>query len=180
MGKKYFVDSYDNYNELINTDACAWFANGTKPEELSDDAILNEFSSEWKEGLMEEDDARKKSMEMDDFHGYFSTEDLCEGVREKIKRLIDEDIENKKITVDFLGGEMGEMGGNYMLANVEVDGEEIELYAEVHLTDEYIDGNGEYMESEFDDYSYPILKEEIINQAKKNGINPENLKFYWD
>jgi hypothetical protein len=90
------------------------------------------------------------------------------------------DNENKKITVDFLGGEMGEQGGNYMLANVEVDGEEIELYAEVHLTDEYIDENGEYMESEFDDYSYPILKEEIINQAKKNGINPENLKFYWD
>ncbi len=86
---------------------------------------------------------------------------------------------NEKITVDFQGGEMGEQGGNYMLAKVEVDGETVELYAEVHVTDEFFDENGEYMDNEFDEYSYPILKDEIIKQAKENGINPESLNFYW-
>ncbi len=91
MKKNYFVDSYDNYYELINTDAYAWFANGTKPEELTDDDILNEFPQEWKDELMTEDEAHEKSRQMDDFHSYFSTEDLCEGIREEIQRLIDEE-----------------------------------------------------------------------------------------
>lgn len=93
MKKNYFVDSYENYGELINTDAFNWYQNGDKPEDLTDEDILNEFPQEWKDGLMTEDEAYEVSRQMDDFHSYFSTEDMCEGIRAEIQRLIDE--ENK-------------------------------------------------------------------------------------
>lgn len=93
--KNYFVDSYDNYYELIRTDGFNWYQNGDKPEELTDDDILNEFPQEWKDELMTEDEAYEKSQQMDDFHSYFSIEDMCEGIRAEIQRLIDEERENE-------------------------------------------------------------------------------------
>lgn len=46
----------------------------------------------------------------------------------------------------------------------------VELYAEVIWDDDKD-------ESEFDDYSYPILKDEILKQAKEIGIEKSQLKF---
>lgn len=71
-----------------------------------------------------------------------------------------------KIRVEFLGGESRwncGQGVNYMMADVD----DIELYAEC-----VYDGDGC-----FDDYSYLILKEEIIKQAEENGIDVDRLVF---
>ena len=99
----------------------------------------------------------------------------------------------EKFKVDFQGGETryGNSGCNYMLCNaiIDEDGDEIEveLYAEVSC-DDYNDectienkyGETEFDVDKFDEISYPILKENIINQAKEYGISEEQLKFWWD
>lgn len=84
-----------------------------------------------------------------------------------------------KIRVEFLGGESRWNCGldvNYMMAEVETDDDTIELYAEctyegTEFDKEPFDVDG------FDDYSYPILKEEIIRQAEENGIDVNRLVF---
>lgn len=94
----------------------------------------------------------------------------------------------KKIEVQFLGGEGSKIitdsngmtvcdSCNYMLADVDVDGETIRLYAEINCSD-YPEYSGEY--PDFDDFTYPLLKEEIIRQAIEKGIDPDTLKFARD
>jgi len=107
----------------------------------------------------------------------------------------------KKFKVGFYGGESRQKSNkacNYMIAFFEVNedenGEKIftqvdsinkyhdfELYAEILC--ENFPGEEEYEEGftpEFDEYSYPILKEEILRQAKENGIPENKLEFFWD
>lgn len=85
------------------------------------------------------------------------------------------------IKVDFQGGESrtGNVDCNYMLAEfTNNDGEKDELYAEVLLTDFTEDTEeGSFDLNDWDDYSYPLLKEEILNQAKEKGVNANRLKF---
>lgn len=98
-----------------------------------------------------------------------------------------------KWRVDFQGGESrctmkdGKLEGvNYMLTVVELnEDEEVELYAEVPVSDfcdidyETFDwDNFDYLG--FDDYSYPLLKESIIEQAVDAGIDPTILEFPLD
>lgn len=85
----------------------------------------------------------------------------------------------EKIEVIFMGGEtrIGNSGCNYMLATVETEDDEIELYAEFGESEEYYDENGEFDMNRFDDDSYEYLKTEITRQAIENGINPERLVF---
>lgn len=85
----------------------------------------------------------------------------------------------EKIKVDFNAGESRKrlVGCNYMLAVIETEDGTIELYAEV-LESDYDDFNPDDI-NDFDDYSYPILKEEIISQAIENDIDIERLEFWW-
>lgn len=90
-----------------------------------------------------------------------------------------EKMENmEKITVIFEGGiaNDGVHACNYMLARTEVaDGDPMlfELYSEVlmpeNLRDDEVDA--------FDAATYPILKEDIINQAIDAGIDANQLVF---
>lgn len=88
----------------------------------------------------------------------------------------------KKIKVEFAGGEtrMGNDGCNYMLAVTEIDDEEIELYAEVTASEFNCNNEEEFDLNAFDDFSYPILKEKILEQAEENGIKASQLEFAWD
>ena len=72
------------------------------------------------------------------------------------------------INVEFSGGPGRNVNAavNYMLA--EVDG--IELYAEMEIPED----------ADMDEYGYNELKDEIIAQAKENGIDVSLLKFWWD
>lgn len=96
-------------------------------------------------------------------------------MEEKTKRCND----YKKIEVEFKGCE----GGNYMLAKVtDEDGEEIKLYSMVafeEFEDDFAENENADMDA-FDDFSYPLLKEDIIKQAKENGVDVGRLKFYWN
>ncbi len=58
---------------------------------------------------------------------------------------------------------------NFMMVSIGDD----ELYVEV-IWDNDMD------ETEFDKYSYPILKKEILRQAKELGIEESRLEFWWD
>ena len=82
----------------------------------------------------------------------------------------------EKITVIFEGGiaNDGVHACNYMLARTEdADGDSIDLYSEVlmpeNLRDDEVDA--------FDAATYPILKEDIINQAIDAGIDANQLVF---
>ena len=84
----------------------------------------------------------------------------------------------EKITVIFEGGiaNDGVHACNYMLARTEdADGDPMifELYSEVlmpeNLRDDEVDA--------FDAATYPILKEDIINQAIAAGIDANQLVF---
>ena len=89
----------------------------------------------------------------------------------------------EKIKVEFLGGEsrIGKEAVNYMLAKAtDAEGEEIELYAEVKASEYEAEIEGDFNESDFDDYSYSLLKADIIKQAEENGIDTKKLEFYWD
>lgn len=81
-------------------------------------------------------------------------------------------------------GSLESPGVDYMLATIEVDGEEIELYAECGEDDvengERFWNDGEWDDVGFGEVSYPILKEEILRQAAENGIPADSLKFWWD
>ncbi len=84
----------------------------------------------------------------------------------------------EKIKVEFLGGEsrVGKEAVNYMLATtIDTEGEEIELYAEVKASDYEAE-----IEGDFDDFSYSLLKADIIKQAEEKGIDTGKLEFYWD
>lgn len=83
--------------------------------------------------------------------------------------------------------------GNYMICkiNFEVRGtgiydEQIRLYAEVDddadikENQQFIDENGEFDLNKFDEYSYLILKEQILEQAQRYRITPDRLEFHWD
>lgn len=95
-----------------------------------------------------------------------------------------EDWENdieEPIIVDFQGGESrtGNTDCNYMLAVfTNQDGEEDELYSEILLT-EFTENTeeGDFNLCEWDDYSYPLLKEDIIDQAKEKNIDIRRLRF---
>lgn len=89
----------------------------------------------------------------------------------------------EEIKVEFLGGEsrIGRETVNYMLAKAtDAEGEEIELYAEVKASDYETEIEGDFNENDFDNYSYPLLKADIIKQAKENGVDVGRLKFYWN
>lgn len=82
----------------------------------------------------------------------------------------------EKITVIFEGGiaNDGVHACNYMLARTEdADGDPFYLYSEVlmpeNLRDDEVDA--------FDAATYPILKEDIINQAIDAGIDANQLVF---
>lgn len=88
------------------------------------------------------------------------------------------------INVTFLGGESrkdSELGCNYMIANIIDDyGRDSELYAEKLVPDEWYDMD-EIPDEErerFDEASFTELKNEIIRQAKENGVDPSDLKFW--
>lgn len=75
-----------------------------------------------------------------------------------------------KYNVEYQGGESREIPGvavDYMLSNVMVDGDEVELYAE--------------KEAEEDETAtYEDLKAMILEQAKEYGIAAESLSFFYD
>ena len=75
-----------------------------------------------------------------------------------------------KYNVEYQGGEYREVTGvavDYMLSNVMVDGDEVELYAE--------------KEAEEDETAtYEDLKAMILEQAKEYGIAAGSLSFYYD
>lgn len=88
-------------------------------------------------------------------------------------------------------GELESPGVDFMQAVVEIDGKNIELYAECGETD--IDGNNTERfwitdkcgNREWDWYSfnreaYLFLRQEILSQAEKANIPSHWLKFWWD
>ena len=82
----------------------------------------------------------------------------------------------EKITVIFEGGiaNDGVHACNYMFARTEdADGDPIELYSEVSLPENLRDDEVDA----FDAATYPILKEDIINQAIDAGIDANQLVF---
>lgn len=84
------------------------------------------------------------------------------------------------IKVTFEGGSSraNNRGCNYMIADVD-DG--IELYAECEEPEEWIGKDVDEISPEdlnrFDDESFDVLKEEIIRQAKENGVDVNSLQF---
>lgn len=83
----------------------------------------------------------------------------------------------------FEGGEScrGSEACNFMM-----DTDALGLYAEVVASDwdecpEYDPNDPDSFDMlGFDDYSYPILKSEIIRQAVEAGIDVGSLHFHWD
>lgn len=72
------------------------------------------------------------------------------------------------IKVNYRGGESRLQAGvavDYMLAVTEVDGEQVELYAEA----EAIDGD--------EDANFDGLKAEILRQAIEAGVDADQLRF---
>ena len=71
-----------------------------------------------------------------------------------------------------------------MMAKLEVDGEPVELYAECGEDDiengERFWNDDEWDENGFDQVAYPLLKEEILRQAREAHIPANCLKFWWD
>lgn len=73
----------------------------------------------------------------------------------------------EKIKVEYMGGESKENPGmavDYMLAIAEMDGKEVELYAEEKAKED-------------EDANYNNLKSEILAQAKEAGIAEDELEF---
>ena len=101
----------------------------------------------------------------------------------KMKRGAKMKIANKKIVVNFEGGESTihpTYACNYMSAkitesdlkayDIDADGDFIELYAEHILSDS----------TEDECEGYDELKRDIIEQAKRVGLPIESLKFFYD
>lgn len=89
----------------------------------------------------------------------------------------------KKYDVIFEGGQSrsGSAACNYMLVVVD----DVELYAEILIDDDmnekFYDESCDYNFNvdKFDDYSYPLLKSEILSQAAQEGISSDSLIFPW-
>ena len=84
----------------------------------------------------------------------------------------------KKINVRYEIGESrnGNYAVDYMLATVEINGEEIELYAE----EENPTWNAEMEDYEDETATYESLKSEILKQAKEHKVSENELKFMYD
>lgn len=83
-----------------------------------------------------------------------------------------------RIKVDFQGGESRYTAGkavDYMIASTEIDGQEIELYAE----SENPTWDEEKEEFEDETATYAELKEEILRQAEEAGIPESSLDFIY-
>lgn len=93
----------------------------------------------------------------------------------------------RKFVVGFWGGESRQNPGvacDYLLTKIEVDGEEVELYAEI-LIDDFCKEHGipfgdDFDMGEADAAIYPVLRKEIVDQAAKYGISEDELDFYWN
>lgn len=94
------------------------------------------------------------------------------------KKLNAKKYKTEKIDIDFQGGECRldpSKGCDYMLGVAkDPDGTTIELYAEYEAPDDLTEDEVDA----FDHEAYPELKEEIIEQAAKNGIPAEALDFF--
>jgi len=93
--------------------------------------------------------------------------DICHAVNEEAEY---------KFEVRYGSGmaRFGEDGVDYMICRGYFKGEEFELYAE-ESCDEAYDKNGNVIGDEF--LTFEPLKEEIIRQAEKLGIDPCDLDF---
>ena len=91
----------------------------------------------------------------------------------------------KKINVEFNGGESRQNPGvacDYMIAKTEIDGEEIELYAEI-LIDDFCKENGldyDTDDLEAEDMIYQQLRDDIVELAREHGILENAMHFSWD
>ena len=74
----------------------------------------------------------------------------------------------------FAGGQSrdGVHGCNYMIANIDDE----ELYAEIQTPDDLTADDVDVLDSK----TYPLLKAEIIKQAKAKGIDVETFSFACD
>lgn len=90
-----------------------------------------------------------------------------------------------KINVEFNGGESRQNPGvacDYMIAKTEIDGEEIELYAEI-LIDDFCKEHGldyDTDDLEAEDMIYQQLRDDIVELAREHGILENTLHFSWD
>lgn len=90
-----------------------------------------------------------------------------------------------KINVEFNGGESRQNPGvacDYMIAKTEVDGEEIELYAEI-LIDDFCKERGldyDTDDLEAEDMIYQQLRDDIVELAREHGILENAMHFSWD
>ena len=85
----------------------------------------------------------------------------------------------EKIEVIFGGGiaKDGMHGCNYMLARTEdANGDPIELYSEAGALETVCDDD---MDA-FDAATYPVLRDDIIDQAMEAGIDPDRLDFPYE
>lgn len=91
-----------------------------------------------------------------------------------------------KVIIDYSAGESRNSteAVNYMLGTVEIDGKDVELYAEMacdinDLDDEVVEANAYCLTPElWDEVHFPALKDEIISQAAKYGISAEEIEFF--
>jgi len=83
---------------------------------------------------------------------------------------------NEKIKIGFYAGESRYKKGivNYLISLRHI---EPELYAEIIVPEECFDDEGEFIDSDAENYGYEELKAEIIEQAIEEGIKPEQLEF---
>lgn len=90
-----------------------------------------------------------------------------------------------KINVEFNGGESRQNPGvacDYMIAKTEIDGEEIELYAEI-LIDDFCKEHGldyDTDDLEAEDMIYQQLRDDIVELAREHGILENAMHFSWD
>ena len=97
---------------------------------------------------------------------------------------MEENIMNK-INVEFNGGESRQNPGvacDYMIAKTEIDGEEIELYAEI-LIDDFCKEHGldyDTDDLEAEDMIYQQLRDDIVELAREHGILENAMHFSWD
>lgn len=83
---------------------------------------------------------------------------------------------NEKIKIGFYAGESRYKKGivNYLISLRHI---EPELYAEIIVPEECFDDEGEFIDSDAENYGYEELKAEIIEQAKAHGIDVNRLEF---
>lgn len=118
-----------------------------------------------------------------DFYEIVKFEDVAE--YHATKCIYESDKEDKEFCIHWEGNHMiCEI--NFEIRGTGVYDEEIRLYAEVDddadskENQQFISDNGEFDVDKFDEYAYPMLKEQIIEQAKRYRISPDRLEFHWD